>query len=454
MQLKSTRRVRDGLSMAVCGLLAAPGVQAAFLDTYNNDDGDTSGTFADVGGMIYSERGGRVSAKEGVIAIHNVAADDARFDLQLTFDTLSGGSPNGALPSHTVQTFATPSGTSLVPAAPSPVHTCTTPSGVVYVCGGTTAPTTYDVAPGELPLDKTFADQRQAIHVAYDKPVTDTLRLSGGGAYSHEFDYQSLSVNGGLAKDFNRRNTTLAFGANLEHDTSNPVGGTPVPLTDYALFAREGDQSKDVEGVLLGVTQVMTRRWLLRFNLTADTSTGYQNDPYKIVSGLDTSGNVVGYIYENRPDTRTRHGLYWENRVALDRDTVFLSLRATQDDWGVASTTAELRYRYEFGDGRYLEPMLRWYGQSAADFYRLYVVQGDPYLPAVSADPRLGQFTAETVGLKFGYVLDRDSEFSVRAAYYRQQGTVTQPVLPALQGLDLYPDLGAMVIEANLQFRF
>ena len=50
----------------------------------------------------------------------------------------------------------------------------------------------------------------------------------------------------------------------------------------------------------------MTRTWLSEFNLSVDRFTGYLNDPYKITSIIDSAGNTTGYVYESRPDQRTR----------------------------------------------------------------------------------------------------------------------------------------------------
>jgi len=38
------------------------------------------------------------------------------------------------------------------------------------------------------------------------------------------------------------------------------------------------------------------------------------------------------------------------------------------DDWGVNSHTIDAKYRFRFNN-QYLEPQLRWYTQSKADFY-------------------------------------------------------------------------------------
>jgi hypothetical protein len=66
-----------------------------------------------------------------------------------------------------------------------------------------------------------------------------------------------------------------------------------------------------VAGVLVGVTQVMSRNWVAQLNYAYDRSQGYLTDPYRILSGVDGSGSVTGYRYESRPDTRVRQSLYW-----------------------------------------------------------------------------------------------------------------------------------------------
>lgn len=462
---KATSSLRARLAFATCAVI---GISLAHADNYVDDSGTvaesaTEAGSADLGGLLYQENGGRVKSAEGVVNLRHVTPDEDHLGINLTLDTLSGGSPNGAIASKATQTFSSPSGNTLTAPAATPttptVQTCTTASGTAYSCGssaGGGAPknSIYTVAPGEQPLDKTFHDQREAVALSWDSALTRTSRYSLGGAYSHELDFQSVSVNAGLTQDFNQKNTTLSAAINIEHDSNNPIGGTPVPLTDYALFQKQGNKGKQLDSVVVGVSQIMTRRWLTQLNYSFDHSHGYQNDPYKIVSGLDSNGNVVGYIYENRPDNRLRRGLYWENRYAFDADTVTASYRYTGDNWGVVSHTAELKYRFEMGGGHFIEPQFRWYRQTAANFYRLYVLQGQPYLHAVSADPRLAEFTGRTIGLKYGYAFDKAGEISVRALRYVQQGTVQQAILPNLQGLDLYPGLKATALSADLQFKF
>src|ERR1700678_2214482 len=60
--------------------------------------------------LAYYHEDGRIQAIEPVVDVAKVFADGQTLDFNVTFDALSGASPNGALTSRTAQTFASPSG--------------------------------------------------------------------------------------------------------------------------------------------------------------------------------------------------------------------------------------------------------------------------------------------------------------------------------------------------------
>jgi hypothetical protein len=441
------RNVSARLGAAVLTVLGATHARAA--PSYDDR------TEVDAAVLQYRESAGRVSTTEAVVHVRKNAYNGSSMGLKLTFDTLSGGSPNGALPSRLVQTFARPSGHSLSAGSSSPVQTYTTASGRRISSGGDESHSgPYRVAAGALPLDDSFRDQRAAVGLEWNGPLGPLTTLALGASYSHEYDFQSASVSATIAQDSSDKNTTLTAGINVEADRINPIGGAPVPMSDYALFSKGGNKSRNVADLLLGVSQVMSRRWITQLNFSLDKSSGYQNDPYKILSALDAAGNTLGYVYENRPAQRSRKSLYWGHKIALDHDTVDIAFRHMSDDWGITSNTLDARYRWTLPGGAYFEPHVRQYRQSAADFYRLYLLQGEPLLSYASADPRLGRFTARTVGLKWATPLGRKSEFSVRFERYGQTGKVTAAVPAALQGLDLYPGLKATVLQLGLKMPF
>jgi hypothetical protein len=252
----------------------------------------------------------------------------------------------------------------------------------------------------------------------------------------------------------------LAFNVFDEFDWVSPIGGTPVARSNYAAFDKGGNVSKNGAGVVLGITQIISRRWIAEFNVAADRFKGYLNDPYKIVSLLDGGGGTSGYEYENRPDQRVRKSAYLENRLGGERWSSALSLRYMADDWHVRSATALLSGHLWFADHeRFLEPSVRWYHQSAANFYMPYLVEtGVGTAPAnASSDSRLSRFHALTYGIKFAQqffgLADRaPSELSIRLEYYRQiiENRFATPA--GLQGLDLYPDLDAVFVQIGWRF--
>jgi hypothetical protein len=368
----STRRQ---LMAASCALLGAAAVRGQDAKTAPAAGGLLEDWSVD-SALAYYHENGRIQAIEPVVAVAKTFADGQSLSVNATFDSLSGSSPNGALTSRLPQTFASPSG---------------------KINHG------YTTAAGQLPVDPHYQDTRLAVDANWTLPLTRVDQLSVGAKLSDEHDFASVTLDASIAHDFNEKNTTLSLGIFDEFDSLQPIGGAPVPASDYALFEKTAHKQKNGVGVLLGFTQVMTRNWLSEFNLSVDRFQGYLNDPYKITSIIDGAGNTTGYEYESRPDQRTRKSAYWENRVAWGRRaSTAVSLRYMSDDWGVRSDTAQLHLRWSLANEyRYIEPTLRWYRQTAAGFYTPFIFSAlAPTTGYESSDSRLGPFHALTYGVK------------------------------------------------------
>jgi hypothetical protein len=322
----------------------------------------------------------------------------AVLSVKLTADILTGATPNGAAPARFDQSFE--------------MTTTGASAGVVTA------------EPHVLPVDNRFKDTRYAIDAGYSFLATPDLRLSLGGAYPHETDYESYSGNLGLARDLNGKNTTLAVAMNYEFDRSRPINGTPNPLTPIdGPFLNGGGTTKKVVSLVVGVTQVINRHWLVQANYSLGHATGYQIDPYRIITMVDAvSGDPVQYLYEGRPNSRVRQSVYIGNKVALGSNVLDLSARAYRDSWGITSATVEAAVRTPVTSHLYLEPRVRYYQQTAADFFRYYLVRGQPLPAAASSDVRLGKFEALTLGLKLGLKLGRANELYLLGETYRQTG--------------------------------
>ena len=423
---------------ASCALLGASAAPAQEASGPHKEEGLLNRLLEGVSfdsALAYYREDGRIQAIEPVVNLSKTFASGDVASLNVTFDSLSGASPNGAVPSNVPQTFASPSGTSLA-----------------------TGRHLYTIAPGRLPADPNYQDDRIAVAGEWQLPLSRLTHLNLGGKISGEDDFISATVSASIAQDFNERNTTLLLGINNEFDSLRPIGGAPVPDSDYAAFDKNGNKTKDGVGVLLGLTQVMTRHWLSELNLSWDRFHGYLNDPYKITSVLDGAGNTLAYVYENRPDERTRKSAYLENRVAWNNGSAGLALRYMQDDWGIHSDTAQAHVHFSFANRQqYLEPSIRWYKQSAADFYTPWLTGEKPSIGFQASDSRLGAFHAFTYGVKYAYKLSSDagwagSEFSVRLEYYRQIQDQRSAAPVLLQNFDLYPGLKAILVQFGWRF--
>jgi hypothetical protein len=429
MQLKKQarhgqiRKVSGALAAATCSLLGQPALAA----DNNNWQVDSA--------LLYYSETDRVSAAEPVIKAKRSFDDESELELKLVLDSLTGASHNGGLVSDdSVQTFTTPSGAG-----------------------------TYRVQPGQVPLDDAFKDTRVQANLQYLRPINRALRWTGGVGFSSEYDFQALTANTGLLWDLNQKNTTLNFSVGFESDTIDPVGGVPEPFTLQSDDIKDGGtEDRTTTDVLFGVTQVMSRRWIMQLNYNISSSSGYHTDPYKVLTLVDGSGAPreaeslggadIGpgdaQAFEQRPDSRTKHAVYWENRYHLDRDAVAVSYRYMTDDWGITSHTLDLRYRWMLDDGWYLQPHVRLYQQSEADFWYESLTPSDwqaiqaGTIEEASADYRLGKLSDQTLGLKVGRTLDNGREWSARLEVFQQSGDTEAA------------DLDAIITQIGYSFRF
>ena len=436
MQLKKKTRIKGALASATCALLGSQIAHAA--DAEANKD---HGWKFDAAFLSYSEKD-RVDANETNIRAQKTFDNESKLNLNFVADTLSGASPNGAAPSDETQTFTRPSGHG-----------------------------SFEVEAGETPLDDTFHDTRTQIGLSWEAPINRVTRYNIGTNISSEYDYQSFSLSGGFSRDFNKKNTTLAIGASFASDTIDPEGGIPEPKSRMVLSGEEdskdsGSETKEVFDLVLGVTQIINARTLMQFNLAVSQSDGYLNDPFKIVSVVDddginpeTDGRPVYYVYESRPDSRTKTSFYWDTKHHFSwEDTLDISYRFMTDDWGIESHTVDMNYRWNINEHWYAEPHLRYYQQTEADFYRHSVGESEAVASndeGLSADYRLAEFDATTIGLKVGYLMANDSELNLRLESYEQNGE-TQPddAIGVQKNLDMYPDLEATIFQIGYTFKF
>ena len=120
------------------------------------------------------------------------------------------------------------------------------------------------------------------------------------------------------------------------------------------------------------------------------------------------------------------------------------------DDWSIQSHTIDLNYRWMMRPDRYLQPNLRFYHQSAADFYRGWLEGGQVFPSQATADYRLGEMNTYTLGLRFGQLVTTGQTFVVRMEYYWQAGDSSPPGAPGvLATFDLFPTVDAWIVNVG-----
>ena len=433
------KSLKKSLTSATCALLGIS-AHANSLDDWNFDTA-----------LMYYGEQNRVSATEGVFDANKTFNSGNTLALGLVVDTLSGASANGAVAQPNAQTFTTASGKVRTPSKNS-----------------------------DIPLDSGFKDTRAQSSILWSQPIFTNNTISVGGYFSKESDYMSAGVNSNWAIDFNKKNSTLSFGFASAYDQVKPNGGIHDPLSirnqTISLPVSNNDDgegdgidwndsqpqidsiignsdTKKSTDLLVGFTQVINRRMLIEFNYSYSSINGYMNDPYKILSVIDSNGKTQNYRYENRPDSRKKQAFYVQSKYHFDQGIMDLSYRYMTDDWKIKSSTFDFHYHQPLRHGFYIEPHIRYYTQKAADFYQPYLQNNEPLPTYASADYRLGALDTYTVGLKVGMPKRHGQQLTFRLEYYMQNAKNSGFATPGILADEpVFNGINAIIAQVSYSF--
>ncbi len=362
------KSIRNKLAIATCTLLSQGAQQAGATE---------SSWSTDASYLFYSEED-RVTVNKIVTNANVTLGDNHLLTLEAVYDTITGSTPTGAIKSGGIVTVTTPSS------------------------GGNG----YKTASGTPDLAQ-FDDTRLGVNLGLTHSLNRTLRMNYGASVSVERDYEAYGGSLTFERDNEDRSLTLIAGVAGSYDTIfQSSGRTPKPMGNVVEnngnpeFFPAGNK-RGFEG-MLGVSRIINRRTVARFNYSIKSLEGYLTDPYKVIS-MTREGIEWSRYYESRPDSRLRQALYGKLVHQLkNRDTIQLSYRYYWDDWGIGSHTINYQHRRNLSAGQYLEPHLRLYNQSAADFFYHSLRYGQPKPEYASADYRLDEMNSLTLGLKYG----------------------------------------------------
>jgi hypothetical protein len=148
-----------------------------------------------------------------------------------------------------------------------------------------------------------------------------------------------------------------------------------------------------------GISQVLTKAWLLNLDYEAITEEGFLNSPYRAARVLNTP------VPERYPRARSTHAAALTSILGLDsRSSLRLGYRFFADNWDISANTVEAVYSRYFGESkRWLGDLrLRNYSQDRASFYADNLTREQNYM---ARDKELSTFTSRSIGVQGTYKL-------------------------------------------------
>ena len=224
-------------------------------------------------------------------------------------------------------------------------------------------------------------------------------------AYSTEQDYNSIGLALRDAIDFNKKNTTLTLG----------IAGNIDRVEGAYLNAAEDKTTLDG---MVGLTQLIDRNSYITANLVLGAASGYLSDPYKV---SEVDGVIVP---ENRPDSKDKQILYlaWTRFFDAADGSLELGYRRYMDSFGIDANTLSAAWYQKLGPRFVLRPAVRFYNQTAADFYGVRFAGAPAHY---SSDYRLSEFQAWGYGLKLIWQPSPKYAFDISVDRYVMEGTDT-----------------------------
>ena len=204
---------------------------------------------------------------------------------------------------------------------------------------------------------------------------------------SKEEDYISHAFGVEARYDLNQRNTTLIAGFGRANDR---IRSTDNPALDEPRRTRE---------YMAGIVQVISPVSVVQSTLVVTEGRGWYNDPYKVTLTFFPGGIpvVAGDLRPSSRDTVAWLTRYRHHFTATG-GTLHADYRYYHDDWGIRAHTFEVAWQQSMGERWALRPALRYYTQTAADFYSPLILTRNPTLH--SSDQRLAEFGGVSPSLR------------------------------------------------------
>jgi hypothetical protein len=207
-----------------------------------------------------------------------------------------------------------------------------------------------------------YSETRQQVDLGIDYAVRDSL-IHVNASSGKEPDYIAQTFGVDVSQEVFGGMTTVNIGFTEGHDAVGRKG-------EEGYF----DHAKHWQ-YRLGVTQILTPRWLASANFEAVADKGFLGSPYR-------AARVFGaFVPEEVPRTRSGRAMKFRAKGDISdwfrdgrwgagqRHSMHAEYRYYWDNWGIKAHTVEGGYSRYFGDKWLGDSWLRFNRQSAALFY-------------------------------------------------------------------------------------
>ncbi len=224
--------------------------------------------------------------------------------------------------------------------------------------------------------------------------------MSLGFTNSEENDFVSDSYHFGVSVDMFGDLTTVSMGFSNVQDQIFKT----ITSSDGSKIRDPGFSEKAVRRYYrLGLSQVVTKNFLLSLNFESISDEGYLNNPYRqyrFVNGAADQFNTEVY-----PRTRTSNAFSIQALYYLPyRAAIHYQQRVFSDDWGIEANDSKVGYIHPFNDNFMVEFRYRLYAQTRADFYSdLHAEESSQALDFRARDKELSTLNSTTLGLVMSY---------------------------------------------------
>jgi hypothetical protein len=226
-----------------------------------------------------------------------------------------------------------------------------------------------------------FKETRTEYSVGADYAYRDSL-LTANYSSSDEPDYKAQGLSLDASQEVFGNMTTVKLGFTRGKDD---VGKKGEGFFDYAKHWR----------YRLGITQILTPRWLATLNMEAVSDEGFLGSPYRVARVFGAA------VPENNPRTRSSRAIKMGAiGEIMPRTSLHVDYRYFYDTWEIKAHTFEIGGSRYFGESFLIDGYLRYYRQSKALFYSDNATTQTLY---ISRNRQLSTYDDITPGVRVTY---------------------------------------------------